>query len=193
MARTDVYEPPPLALSQVYTRTYCAISPPDARPEFTGTCFALKHGDVDYLITAAHVYEFCGDDYGVWLRTTKADRSTKPLKVGCEIVGMDKEHDVAVARLNHPTGAAPLVFNNGVALGSRCQFLGYPFGDQMWGSGIEEFHPCGAMPFIKTGTVSALNQDDGVLILDGLNNRLLWRASGGTRRRQRPRRDWNCT
>ena len=159
-------EPPPLALSQFLHQTFYAVSPLDDGR--TGTCFSVNYKGSAYLVTAAHVYAFCGDNSGVWLLKADPKGHLRPTRFLCEFVAMDRKADVAVARIGDERHSR-VEFVNDFAVGGRCQFLGYPFGWRVWNPNLEEVHPFGQPPFVKGGIVSG-ELGDGRIVLDALVN-----------------------
>lgn len=154
-----------LAFSQVLTNTLC-VATPDDDPKPLGTCFIVGHGEKRYLITAAHVYrQAAKNDSMVFICGTDGGKR-EPEAFRQAFVGIDDKHDVAVALILGEPPSLHLSNTDGIVIGERCQFFGYPFGLGTW----SELGVLGLMPMVKSATISSLDFATKTLWLDGINN-----------------------
>lgn len=137
----------------------------------TGTAFTIDHNGGLYVVTARHVAAGLPNTNAVfqlWRANKWEDvRTVKTL------FPRSTDVDIAVFETGERTGQPFQVAmsgqDEGPTMGQQVWFLGYPFGDTALTSRLEnEF-----LPFIKRGTVSAMNgsrPEAVVLYIDGFNN-----------------------
>ena len=123
----------------------------------TGTGFTVDHGSKQYMVTARHVVDGIKSGDAIKLFHNNAWKD-----LGVAVVGVG-EGKVDVAVLACPvqlSSSLPLVPSAAsLSYGQPVQFLGYPFG---WNSGGENLNRGIPLPFVKAGTVSALDFDGDV-------------------------------
>ena len=137
----------------------------------TGTAFEIDHKGALYLVTAKHVVDgLKGKNAAlqVWRKNGWEEvRTVKTLFPASDDV------DIAVLetgeKVSQPFQIAISSTDEGVTMGQQVWFLGYPFGDPTLTSRVGDR----MLPFIKKGTISAINASDPdavVLYIDGFNN-----------------------
>ena len=133
----------------------------------TGTGFTIDRGSKQYLVTARHVVS--GIKSGNAIKIFHA-KEWKNLVVN--VVGIGKGNvDVAVLACSVRLSLSlPLVASTeGLVYGQPVSFLGYPFGWDAGGEGINRGVP---LPFVKAGIVSAMEfQDVSRIFLDAHGNK----------------------
>jgi S1-C subfamily serine protease len=138
-----------------------------------GTAFLVDHKGIAYLVTARHMVEglpVTKATIGVW-----QDNTWKSMQTVKTLFPKSDEVDIAVLKLDQkvptPFSIQPQDDTSGPTMGQPLWFLGYPFQlGTTFGPGA---HWDGGAPFIKRGTMSALdgsNQDAIVYYIDGFNN-----------------------
>ncbi len=130
----------------------------------TGTGFTIEHKGRQYFLTARHVVEgFSGGELDFFDGLTFSPRRL-------DVIGMSaKEADIAVLASDSALSATfPMpATDKGMVLGQKAFFLGFPYGyAQSFSNGKSQF---GALPLVKSASISAFNID-GNLVLDGHNN-----------------------
>lgn len=135
-----------------------------------GTAFTLDHAGKLYLVTAKHVVAGLpqsGATIQVWRENGWTDYKT----VRTLFPPSDKV-DIAVLETNEkvssPYNITPPQEKEGTTFGQQVWFLGYP-----WGLGSRLSNGQLALPFIKRGTMSAIDATDPnavILYIDGFNN-----------------------
>jgi S1-C subfamily serine protease len=138
-----------------------------------GTAFFVDHKGVAYLVTARHMVEglpATKATIGVW-----KDNTWKSLQTVKTLFPKSNEVDIAVLKLDEkvptPFPIQPHDDTAGPTMGQSLWFLGYPF--QLGTTFSPNAHWDGGTPFIKRGTMSALNgsnPDAIVYYIDGFNN-----------------------
>ncbi len=143
-----------------------------------GTAFALDYEGTLYIVTARHVVEGLPETKAV----IHVYRARKPYEIATTrtLFPASKDVDIAVfdtgEKVEHPFQIKSVEMG-GVMMGQQVWFLGYPYGLESRFSGGENRPkgeaPVTAAPFIKRGTMSAIdgtNPDAVVLYIDGFNN-----------------------
>ena len=133
----------------------------------SGTAFAIDREGKQYLVTARHVVN--GITNGDLIEVLH-EKQWKTVPV--EVVGAG-ESDVDVIVLSCPTRLAPPHLLEasavGLAYGQSVYFLGFPFGWDGGGEGINRDFP---IPFVKAGIVSAIiSENPSRLYIDGQVNK----------------------
>jgi S1-C subfamily serine protease len=132
-----------------------------------GTAFAVDHKGSLYLITARHVVAALPSTGGKIQIRQKGE--WKDYEVIKKIFPSSDDVDIAVLQTNEKLPTAygiKWTGTSGVTFGQQVWFLGYPYG---LGSKFAN----GELPFIKRGTMSAIdgsNPEAIVLYIDGFNN-----------------------
>ena len=127
-----------------------------------GTGFILDRGDIQYLVTAAHVVK-SGAAVEVLVRGKVVSVELTALKVPT------KDADVAVFRLDRSIAPPGLLLGadmDGMVYGQDAYFLGFPLGMTF---DLED----GYFPLVKRCTISGTShkfEGRPVLLLDGWNN-----------------------
>ncbi|MCP4082303.1 MAG: trypsin-like peptidase domain-containing protein [Planctomycetaceae bacterium] len=125
----------------------------------TGSGFTVEISGRQYLLTAKHVIDgFAGGEIDIFDGSYFVPKNF-------ELVGYSSDKDIAVlAHESQLTVTLPMpVSDKGMVLGQSAYFLGFPYGYAY--INIQN----GALPLVKSATVSAFNVD-GRLVLDGHNN-----------------------
>jgi len=125
----------------------------------TGSGFTVEHCGRQYLLTAKHVIDgFVGGELNIFDGSDFVPKNF-------ELVGHSSDKDIAVlAHESQLTVTFPMpVSDKGMSLGQSAYFLGFPYGYSY------VLKQNGALPLVKSATVSAFNVD-GRLVLDGHNN-----------------------
>ena len=136
---------------------------------YTGTACVIDRNDKQYLVTARHVVQ------GIRIRD-KIEISYEHQwhSVDVEVVGIGEDDDVDVAVLTCRMQVAPThpleASISGLIYGQSVYFLGFPFGWNGGGEGINDGRP---LPFVKTGILSSLysNEDTAMFYIDGYGNK----------------------
>jgi hypothetical protein len=138
-------------------------------PAGTGTAFKLDYNGKMYLVTARHVVAGLPTERAtlqVWKTDKWEDyptvRTLLPPSAHADIAVL--ETDEKVLQPYQITVAGPT--EGGVTFGQQVWFLGYPWGLGTFATGRQ-------FPFIKRGTMSAIDASDPaatILYVDGFNN-----------------------
>ena len=117
----------------------------------TGTAFTIDKDSRQYIATARHVVEgiTSGDVVSIY-----HDRQWKEIRVN--VIGVGKgEADIAVLATSIQLSPTHLLEANegGLTYGQQVYFLGFPFG---WDGGADYLNRGFAMPFVKSGVLSAI-------------------------------------
>lgn len=132
-----------------------------------GTVFAIERNSKQYLVTARHVVEgiSANDEIEIY-----HEQQWKSLAIRVVGVGED-ETDVAVLACSVPfVFPFPLPLDasiDGLAHGQLVYFLGFPFG---WRGGFERLNMNFPMPFVKAGILSATDEANSLIYIDGYGN-----------------------
>lgn len=139
--------------------------------ESAGTCFAIDHGDRQYLITAKHVVEGMS---GVGRPATVELFHQKRWKVLDVTVVGEAEGNIDIVVFAPAMQVAPShplpPTTEGAMLGQDAYFLGFPFGLRADIGALNREFP---LPLVKKAVLSAmLDEPDGteIWLLDGFNN-----------------------
>jgi hypothetical protein len=141
-----------------------------------GTAFLLDHQDRIYLVTAKHVVAgvpAIGATIQVW-----QSNQWKNYETVKTLYPPSPRADIAVFETNekipHPYSIQPAEGSaGGVTFGQRDWFLGFPFGLGTQFGKKATIPLTGRIPFIKGGTMSAIDARDPeavILYIDGFNN-----------------------
>jgi len=139
--------------------------------ESSATAFTIEKNDVQYLVTAKHLFDNISSGSKVDLEVT---REKKQYNLSCQVFFHEiKEIDIAVLKLlinSNITNRTNVDFSgNLIILGHDAYILGFPFG--LLNSDIEgNFNY--PTPFVKRGCISAtLRENDvDVIYADTVNN-----------------------
>lgn len=156
--------------TEILQRTFLIKN--DAASKY-GTGFLLDHKGTAYLVTARHMVEKLPVNkavLGVW-----KDNTWKSLQTIKTLFPKSDQVDIAVLKLDEklptPYSIQPMGDTGGVTMGQQLWFLGYPFQIGTTFSPGAQWN--GGAPFIKRGTMSALdgsNPDALIYYIDGFNN-----------------------
>jgi len=133
-----------------------------------GTAFSIDYQGELYIVTARHVVT--GLPQG--RATIQVLRSGQWVDVHTVKTLFPASSDVDIAvfetgeKISQPYEITPLGKGEGVTMGQQVWFLGYPWG-------VHSRFSTGEAPFIKRGTMSAIdasNPDAAVMYIDGFNN-----------------------
>jgi S1-C subfamily serine protease len=157
-----------LALAQVPTSNVILRVLRIKTPTDTGSAFTIEVDGKQYLITARHLLDGFGSEGEVdlWLNDSWSRirvRAIYPAKEAVDIAALDAGRPLTVTFPLEPSAG-------GLTLGQQVYFLGYPYGLGTQGPAPPGF---GAIPFLKNGIVSAMDDRDPeahLLYLDGHNN-----------------------
>jgi S1-C subfamily serine protease len=137
----------------------------------TGTAFTIDYRGAVYLLTARHVAASLPEIkpvFQIW-----RDNKWEDVHALRRILPASDDVDIAVLetgeKIAQPFQVAVSAQDEGPTLGQQVWFLGYPFGD----TGLTSRMVNQILPFIKRGTISAINgskPDAVVLYIDGFNN-----------------------
>jgi hypothetical protein len=147
----------------------------------TGTIFNIDVDGREYWVTATHILTGAkGKPYGRITEKTVELRLLNPggtgrqwLPVKFTVLQPAEDVDVvalapATLVLSTVTNAGPPATSIGLMLGGPCEFLGYAL-DGGWRAKMEDGNNFW-MPFIKHCTISGMDMDSKMWILDGINN-----------------------
>jgi hypothetical protein len=147
----------------------------------TGTIFNIDVDGREYWVTAAHILTGAkGKPYGRIAEKTIELKLLNPGGTGrqwfpVKFTVLQPVDDVDVVALIPPSlilstvkNASPPATSAGFLLGGACEFLGYAL-DGGWRAKMDTGGTFW-MPFIKHCTVSGMDTDSRMLILDGINN-----------------------
>lgn len=133
-----------------------------------GTAFSIDYKGKLYLVTAKHVVATL-PEIGATIEVWRTDKWVA-YKTVRTLFPPSRNVDIAVfetnERASQPFQITAAQGKDGPALGQRVWFLGYP-----WGMGSRFTN--GELPFIKRGTMSAIDSTDPnriILYIDGFNN-----------------------
>ena len=137
-----------------------------------GTAFAVDYQGKMYLVTAKHVVAELPNDkptLQIWHSS-----NWENVQFVRTLFPTSSDVDIAVLETDSAVPASFSVLNEadegeGPTLGQQVWFLGYPFGDISMTSRFQSEQ----IPFIKRGTLSAINGSDPnavVIYVDGFNN-----------------------
>jgi len=140
------------------------------RSEDTATAFYIERNNLQYIITARHVFE---DENYPSKSAIKFRIGKEWIEKNVEIFYHKSKVDVAVLRLIDHEDFKPkyaVDFDNRIDMGGELYFLGYPYGLSM-----EDFQTGDndrPLPLIKKGIFSGVLMEDGqrIFLLDGHNN-----------------------
>jgi S1-C subfamily serine protease len=138
-----------------------------------GTAFTIDYRGKIYLVTARHVVAGVPDNNAII--QVNRDGQWQDFQTVRTLYPSSSDVDIAVFETSEkaaqPFNITPAGDTGGVSLGQQLWFIGYPFGMAshvtIKGSGG------GVLPFIKRGTMSAIdatNPDAIVYYIDGFNN-----------------------
>jgi hypothetical protein len=147
----------------------------------TGTTFSIDVDGREYWITAAHVLTGApGKPYGRVQEKTVEVQILNPGGDGLQwiptkftVLQPDADVDIVVLVpeklvLTDEKTPGPPASSQGMIFGGPCEFLGYPLGGgwrAKWDTGKVFW-----MPYIKHCTVSGMDSDTRMWVLDGINN-----------------------
>jgi len=150
-----------------------------------GSIFSVDVDEREYWITARHVLTGVesGPPYGsitdkpLGLRILNADASSSRLQwfpVSFTVIDAENENvDIAVLAAPTPLLDNPLrsltADSTGAVFGGDCEFLGFAYGGG-WRAPIQGGRMLW-LPFVKHCTISAHATDEGMWVLDGINNK----------------------
>ena len=133
----------------------------------SGTAFAIDREGKQYLVTARHVVKEIADGDRIEVFNEKQWKAVPVGVVGVGVSGVDVTVLSCPIRLAppHPLEASA----HGLAYGQPVYFLGFPFGLDGGGEGINRDFP---LPFVKAGIVSAIiGETPSRIFIDGHGNR----------------------
>ncbi|MEX2261273.1 MAG: hypothetical protein WD696_04945 [Bryobacteraceae bacterium] len=144
-----------------------------------GTAFSIEIDGREYWITARHILTGAKNrPYGTIAEKTLELKILNPggtrqewLPIKFTVLQPGADVDIAVLvppnRLIPDTVKSPPASSDGLTFGGSCEFLGFPYGGG-WKAKFAE----GTfwMPYIKRCTVSGMDQETRLWILDGINN-----------------------
>lgn len=138
-----------------------------------GTGFVVEHKGLAYLVTARHMVEglpTANASVEIW-----QDKMWKTIKTVKTLFPKSDEVDIAIFKLDEkipkPYEVQLLTNDSSMTFGQRVWFLGYPY--QIGSQFASESKWGGGSPFIKGGTLSAIDAHDQnamVTYIDGFNN-----------------------
>jgi S1-C subfamily serine protease len=142
----------------------------------TGTAFVIDHGGKMYLVTARHLMAGLPTEGAViqinqqnqW-RDYHTTRTLFPSSADVDIAVLETAEKVPT-----PYGVT-IGKTAGITLGQQVWFLGFPYGlaTKFGKGGVRPDMENSAVPFIKRGTMSAIDGSDPnavVIYIDGFNN-----------------------
>lgn len=130
----------------------------------TGSCFAIDHGNKQYIVTAKHVINGLKEEDEIEFFNENTWKKTK-----VKLIGHSDVSDVSVFTLNQIIGIHPLpATKSGLVYGQSAFFLGFPYMTNIE-NGMNRSFP---MPMVKSCTVSLWFEENGAkkIFLDGHNN-----------------------
>lgn len=135
-----------------------------------GTAFTMEKDDIQYIITAKHLFDGITNGNNVTLQVLTGNQY-QPITATI-LFHEDKNVDCAVLKTN-PYREITKKFSNensleGIALSQDVYFLGFPYNyDTLLKSLPDSDRP---VPFVKKACLSGISEKDGLLFLDGINN-----------------------
>lgn len=135
-----------------------------------GTAFTIERDDVQYIITAKHLFDNTSNGDVVTIEILR-EKKYHPINV-IVMFSSNPNIDCAVLKTN-PYQEVTGKFSNensmeGLILGQDLYFLGFPYNyDDLLMSFPKSATP---IPFVKKACLSGLSEKNGQLFLDGINN-----------------------
>ena len=133
--------------------------------EVQGTCFTIDYDNRQYIVTARHLVAPITDSATIRIKHEKIWKDCPVNLVGhgegeVDICVLAAAVQISPKFLLAPTAA-------GLTLGQDVYFLGFPYGLT---SEVGELNQNFPFPFVKKATLSAIDSNTNLLILDGHNN-----------------------
>ena len=131
----------------------------------TGTCFTVDVENRRYLVTARHLVRSINSDSYVLIEHCGEWKTVAVTLVGHG----DGEIDITVLapQVRFGTHHSLVVTSGGLPLGAEVYFLGFPYEFRTDSGELNRGFP---FPLVKRATVSALQLESGLVLLDGHNN-----------------------
>lgn len=135
----------------------------------TATCFSIEHNNVQYLITARHVFEDFGFPCKLRIQIFNENR-WKTLDVNI-YYHSNNNIDIAVlhSEIQNITYKLPVECDCKFILSQEMYFLGFPYGLSISNFDYNAGYP---LPFVKKAIMSGTiyNGETAIHVLDGINN-----------------------
>lgn len=149
-------------------------------PNMLGTGFTIEHNDIQYLITARHLFVKDSNKTAFPVLINHASQVTLEIYRNnmwnnlTSTVYFHTDVNIDIAVVQFPADISPRttigVTSDGVSVSQNVFFLGFPFSMVGLGMEVNNQYP---VPFVKSAILSALMKDAngrGMLYLDGYNN-----------------------